>query len=233
MKPIVTEHLTLFPANRRDDRFLGTLFYDVADPYAVSLSYVDHASEMAAGATFARTLLIDYLTSERWIGPDRVVFGPHAEPGHTVITIAPDDPQADSGEAVLYCSTRLLQQFLDATLREVPLDGEAAWIDWHAELAMLLPDRQRTIAVRQAGGMFDGWGTGVLTAHWNQADTFVVQVPDADGLLLTWQVSRASLASQASGDGWFRLALPGDDGDVLVRCADVHAFLTRVGGAAA
>ncbi|MEU6721582.1 SsgA family sporulation/cell division regulator [Nonomuraea sp. NPDC046802] len=238
--PIVTEHLTLFPANRRDDRFLGTLFYEAADPYAVTLSYVDHATEAETSATFARTLLVDYLKKPQWIGPDRVVFGPHTEPGHTVITIAPDDPKASGGDVTLYCSTEMLQQFTSATLREVPLGAEDPWIDWHAELAMLLPDRQRTIAVRQTApaDVFDGWGTGVLTAHWEHADAVVVQVADADGLLLTWQVNGASLACQAvearrAGNSWFRLALPGDDCDVLLRCEDVYAFLAGVGGAAA
>jgi hypothetical protein len=235
---MVIEHVTLFPAGRPDDRHLGTLGYDAADPYAVALSYVDHGSELATGALFARTLLVDYLNSGRWIGPDRVTFGPHPEPGHTVLTIGPEDPQADSGDVTLYCSTAVLQQFLDATLRKVPLGSEDSWIDWNAEMAMLLPDRQRTIAVRQAGGMFDGWGTGVLTAHWKLADTVVVEVPSTDGRLLTWQMSRAGLACQAvgarsAGDGWFRLAAAPDGCDVLVRCADVHAFLAGVGGAAA
>jgi hypothetical protein len=229
---VVFEHLTLVPANRPDDRLLGTLFYDGADPYAVALAYVDTATEAQLGATFSRALMIDYLDSGRWIGPDRVLFGPHTEPGHTVITIAPDPQVSGSKEAILYCSTKQLQTFLDATLRETPLGAEDAWIDWSIELAELLPDRRRPLGVQALGSFVVEAGT--LTAHWQEAESVIVQVTDAVGNPATWTISRAGLACAAIGarNGWFRLQVP-DGPELRARSADVHAFLSGVGGAAA
>ncbi|MGW2161826.1 SsgA family sporulation/cell division regulator [Nonomuraea sp. NPDC001699] len=232
--PTAFEHVTLFPSGQPDDRYLGTLYYDGADPYAVSLCYIDNRTEAQLGATFARSMLIDSVDFGRWTGGDRVLVGPHAEAGHSVIAIAAD-PQVGSRDVTLTCSTKVLQKFVDKTLAAVPLGAEDQWIDWHAELAMLMPDRRRTIAVRQAGGIFDGWGTGLLTAHGFEADSVVVEVPGTVGTPATWTVSRAGLACAAIGarGGWFRLQAPDGGPELLARAADVHAFLAGVGGAAA
>lgn len=229
--PTVFEHVTLFPTDRPDDRYLGTLYYDGADPYAVSLAYIDNRTEAQLGATFARAMLIDCVDFGRWVGGDRVLVGPHAEAGHSVIGIAAD-PQVGSKDVTLTCSTKVLRRFTDKTLAAVPLGAEDQWIDWSAELAELLPERRRPLGIKAPGSLVVEHGT--LTANWANSETVIVQVTGSFGPV-TWQVSTASLACWAIGsrpaDGWFRLPVPGDQ-DVLARASDVHNFLARVGGAA-
>ena len=112
------------------------LDYDVADPYAVTVSF--HTGTGAGGNdvvqwTFARSLLSDGVTSPA--GEGDVQVWPSTGHGGPVVCLSLSSP---SGRALFEVPLSDLVEFLGRTYEAVPTGSESEHVDVDAELALLL-----------------------------------------------------------------------------------------------
>ena len=111
------------------------LRYDVADPYAVQVSF--HTGSGSEGDivewTFARQLLTDGVSAP--VGEGDVQVWPSASAGLPVVCLSLSSP---SGKALFEVPLPELVDFLGQTYAAVPTGAESAHVDVDAELALLL-----------------------------------------------------------------------------------------------
>ena len=111
------------------------LLYDVADPYAVQVSF--HTGTPASGEvvqwTFARQLLSDGIAAPA--GEGDVQVWPSSSSGTAVVCLSLSSP---SGRALFEVPLAELAEFLGQTYEAVPTGAESAHVDVDAELALLL-----------------------------------------------------------------------------------------------
>jgi hypothetical protein len=111
------------------------LRYDVADPYAVQVSF--HTGNNTEGEivewTFARQLLTDGVTAP--VGEGDVQVWPSASAGVPVVCLSLTSP---SGKALFEVPLPELVDFLGQTYAAVPTGAESQHVDVDAELALLL-----------------------------------------------------------------------------------------------
>lgn len=134
--PYVTQALTLRSADRDAEPFVGILYYTSSDPYAVRLTFVDERARGTVDYLFSRALLIDGLVKA--VGDGDTLIEPCKTPGITMITVTPDRKIGGGYPYVLYCSTRLLEQFVDKTFDLVALGSEDRHQNIDALIARLL-----------------------------------------------------------------------------------------------
>ena len=111
------------------------LRYDVADPYAVQVSFHTGSgsdSEIVEW-TFARQLLTDGVTAP--VGEGDVQAWPSASAGLPVVCLSLSSP---SGKALFEVPLPELVDFLGQTYAAVPTGAESQHVDVDAELALLL-----------------------------------------------------------------------------------------------
>ena len=113
------------------------LNYDVADPYAVQVSF--HTGSGATGSdvvqwTFARQLLSDGVTVPAGEG-DVQVWPSTGNSGGAVVCLSLSSP---SGRALFEVPLGDLVEFLSRTYAAVPTGAETHHVDVDAELALLL-----------------------------------------------------------------------------------------------
>ena len=111
----------------------ASLHYDVADPYAVSVTFHTGSSESVRW-TFARQLLTDGVEAPVGEGDVRV-WPSHAE-GVPVVCVALSSP---SGRALFEAPLSGLVEFLSRSYLAVPTGSESDFVDVDAELSTLLP----------------------------------------------------------------------------------------------
>jgi hypothetical protein len=111
------------------------LRYDVADPYAVQVSF--HTGNGTEGEivewTFARQLLTDGVSAP--VGEGDVQVWPSASAGLPVVCLSLSSP---SGKALFEVPLPELVDFLGQTYAAVPTGSEGEHVDVEAELALLL-----------------------------------------------------------------------------------------------
>ena len=111
------------------------LRYDVADPYAVQVSF--HTGNGTEGEivewTFARQLLTDGVSAP--VGEGDVQVWPSASAGLPVVSLSLSSP---SGKALFEVPLPELVDFLGQTYAAVPTGSEGEYVDVEAELALLL-----------------------------------------------------------------------------------------------
>jgi hypothetical protein len=111
------------------------LRYDVADPYAVQVSF--HTGNGTEGEivewTFARQLLTDGVSAP--VGEGDVQVWPSASAGLPVVCLSLSSP---SGKALFEVPLPELVDFLGQTYAAVPTGSEGEYVDVEAELALLL-----------------------------------------------------------------------------------------------
>ncbi|MDT7549810.1 MAG: hypothetical protein QOE84_2204 [Actinomycetota bacterium] len=111
------------------------LRYDVADPYAVQVSF--HTGNGSEGEivewTFARQLLTDGVSAP--VGEGDVQVWPSASAGLPVVCLSLSSP---SGKALFEVPLPELVDFLGQTYAAVPTGSEGEYVDVEAELALLL-----------------------------------------------------------------------------------------------
>jgi hypothetical protein len=111
------------------------LRYDVADPYAVQVSF--HTGAGTDGDvvewTFARQLLTDGVSAP--VGEGDVQVWPSASAGLPVVCLSLSSP---SGKALFEVPLPELVDFLGQTYAAVPTGAESQHVDVDAELALLL-----------------------------------------------------------------------------------------------
>ena len=112
------------------------LRYDVADPYAVQISF--HTSSQSGQGevvewTFARQLLTDGVTAP--VGEGDVQAWPSASGGLPVVCLSLSSP---SGKALFEVPLPELVDFLGQTYAAIPTGSESDHVDVDAELALLL-----------------------------------------------------------------------------------------------
>ncbi len=112
------------------------LAYDVADPYAVQVSF--HTGAGAEGGdvvqwTFARQLLSDGVSVPA--GEGDVQVWPSTANGAAVVCLSLSSP---SGRALFEVPLGDLVEFLGRTYQSVPTGSESEHVDVDAELALLL-----------------------------------------------------------------------------------------------
>ena len=111
------------------------LRYDVADPYAVQVSFHTGSgsdSEIVEW-TFARQLLTDGVSAP--VGEGDVQVWPSASAGLPVVCLSLSSP---SGKALFEVPLPELVDFLGQTYAAVPTGSESQHVDVDAELALLL-----------------------------------------------------------------------------------------------
>ena len=106
--------------------------YDVADPYAVHMSFHTGTGEVVEW-TFARQLLTDGVT--RPVGEGDVQVWPSQSGHHQLVCLALSSP---SGRALFEIPLAQLVEFLTRTYAVVPTGSEGDHVDVEAELALLL-----------------------------------------------------------------------------------------------
>ncbi len=111
------------------------LRYDVADPYAVQISF--HTGPEAQGDvvqwTFARQLLSEGVSLPS--GEGDVQVWPSTSAGGRVACLSLSSP---SGRALFELPLADLVEFLGDTYKAVPAGSESAYVDVDSELALLL-----------------------------------------------------------------------------------------------
>ncbi|MFI7455461.1 SsgA family sporulation/cell division regulator [Nonomuraea sp. NPDC049714] len=109
------------------------LRYDIGDPFAVTLAFVDNAGRQTVSYLFGRALLIDGL--EGPAGEDLILIGPHEADGFTVVTLTPEHGALPME---FHVATSVLRKFVEATCRWVPLGREIDHLDLDQAVAYLL-----------------------------------------------------------------------------------------------
>lgn len=109
------------------------LRYDIGDPFAVTLAFVDDKGRQTVSYLFGRALLIDGL--EGLAGEDLILIGPHEADGFTVVTLTPEH---DAIPMEFHVATSVLRKFVEATCRWVPLGREIDHLDLDGLVARLL-----------------------------------------------------------------------------------------------
>lgn len=126
----VQQPVTLWPADGPDETLIfGTLFYRLADPFAVELVVPRGRGRKVETILFGRALLIDGL--EAPTGQGLVRIEPHiVDSGFITLTLPLGGrPQQVSAQR------SVLEAFADATFRLVPLGRERDLIDFDGWLA--------------------------------------------------------------------------------------------------
>jgi hypothetical protein len=115
---------------------LAGLRYELADPYAVHVSFrTGGSSDEAVEWTFARQLLTDGVTHP--VGEGDVQVWPSHESASAVVCLALSSP---SGKALFEMPLTELVEFLSRTYAAVPTGQESDFVDLDAELALLIGD---------------------------------------------------------------------------------------------
>lgn len=111
------------------------LRYDLADPYAVSVSFHTGGGSDSDSVqwTFARSLLTDGVAAP--VGDGDVQVWPSTSSGGTVVCLSLSSP---SGKALFEVPLGELAGFLGQTYEAVPTGCESDHVDVDAELALLL-----------------------------------------------------------------------------------------------
>ncbi len=111
----------------------ATLHYDVADPYAVRISFRIARDGDAVAWTFARQLLTDGVT--RPAGEGDVRTWPGSGEDGQLVCLSLTSP---SGSALFELPVPEVVEFLTLTYAAVPTGDESGYVDLEAELAYLL-----------------------------------------------------------------------------------------------
>jgi hypothetical protein len=112
---------------------LATIRYDVADPYAVSVSFHTGPDETTVEWSFARQLLTD--GAYRPVGEGDVRVWPTHRDGRSLICFALSSP---SGSALFETSLAEVVEFMTRSYAAVPTGCESEFFDLDTELALLL-----------------------------------------------------------------------------------------------
>lgn len=111
----------------------ATIRYDVADPYAVHVSFHTGADGSTVEWSFARQLLADGATHP--VGDGDVKVWPTHRDDRALICLALSSP---SGSALFETSLSEVVEFLTRSYSAVPTGSESDYVDLDAELALLL-----------------------------------------------------------------------------------------------
>ena len=111
----------------------ATIRYDVADPYAVHVSFHTGADGSTVEWSFARQLLADGATHP--VGEGDVKVWPTHRDDRALICLALSSP---SGSALFETSLTEVVEFLTRSYSAVPTGSESDFVDLDAELALLL-----------------------------------------------------------------------------------------------
>jgi hypothetical protein len=112
---------------------LATIRYDVADPYAVHVSFHTGPDDNTVEWSFARQLLTDGATHP--VGDGDVRVWPTHRDGRALICLALSSP---SGSALFETSLSEVVEFMTRSYAAVPTGCESDFVDVDAELALLL-----------------------------------------------------------------------------------------------
>ncbi|MFE3454992.1 SsgA family sporulation/cell division regulator [Nonomuraea sp. NPDC059194] len=130
----VVRNLTLWSVDRQPiDTFIR---YDIADPYAVTLEFVDDHGRTTVSYLFGRELLIDGL--HELVGQDLVVVGPHDADGYTTLSLTPEHGALPMD---FYVATAVLTEFVEASCQLVASGSERFHLSIDQVIAHLLHGR--------------------------------------------------------------------------------------------
>lgn len=116
MKDVIYKPLTLWDEPR--DPHAAALIYRPSDPFAVELN-MPRVNRDAVSVLFDRGLLIDGLAEP--VGEGDVRIAPGDADGWISLTVPVDGERVE-----FYGARKVIDAFLDATLRRVPSGGELA-----------------------------------------------------------------------------------------------------------